>query len=204
MDEEFKYVHQVPGLSFRRRRTPNLMSSLEMDQDRLINLEMAAMAGAAIDPLIGITGTDNSAASYSRFMNRSQMANTFQGRAENALLGSGNPTAMGVGAALKGLRAIDNKLLRGDDGLYRSNAAKWVSSIVNPTMLVRNIASGEMFGSRALRRDMNLAKLAEENEKILRNQQVGAQIQNSIPRFQAPAYGRRGMKFRTKFSKRDY
>lgn len=161
---------------------------------------MGAVADRFIGPGQGnATGMERSS-KYSSFMEKRQKSNQIQGGVENALLSSGNPYGMAAGAILKGGRALDNKVFRNDDGLYKSQGAKWASSLTNPATLVSNIATGEMFNQKALRRELTTAKTGANIDEMVKNEEVGKQINSMIPRYQAPAYGRRGMKIRTKFS----
>jgi len=137
---------------------------------------------------------------YADFVGNRQKANKIQGGVENTLLSSGNPYGMAAGAFLKGARALDNKVFRDDNGLYKSQGAKWISSLTNPVALISNLATGDLFNQKQLRKELQIARTGANMDEMVKNEEVGNQINSMIPRYQAPAYGRRGMKIRTKFS----
>lgn len=165
---------------------------------------MLGTMGGVADRFIGpgqgnATGMERSS-KYSSFMEKHQKSNQIRGGVENALISSGNPYGMAAGAIMKGARALDNKVFRNDDGLYKSQGAKWASSLLSPSMMISNIATGEMFNQKALRKELTTVKTGANMDEMVKNEEVGRQINSMIPHYQAPAYGRRGMKIRTKFS----
>lgn len=161
-------------------------------------------AGAVADRFVGpsqgnAVGMGRSS-KYASAIGKNAKANQIRGGVENTLLSTGNPLGMAAGAIMKGTRALDNKVFRNDDGLYKSQGAKWASSLLSPSTLISNIATGDLFNQKALRNELTVAKTGANMDEMVKNEEVGRQINSMIPRYQAPAYGRRGMKIRTKFS----
>lgn len=56
-------------------------------------------------------------------------------------------------------------------------------------------------GKRAARKAESAAQIRKEDGDIAQNFKLGALAANSIPKYQAPAYGRNGLKFKSKFNR---
>lgn len=152
--------------------------------------------GAAVD---GFIGTKSNQFTPSSFINKANTVNAVQSKVENGLLSSGNPYAMAAGAILKGGRAIDNSF-RGKNGLYSTGFGKIASSVLNPSALIKNISTGELFHTKRLRRQIENSQKTATMNQINDIAQQGAMAAFDTPKYQAPAYGRKGMKLKTKFT----
>jgi hypothetical protein len=140
----------------------------------------------------------------SNFSRKQQTADTVVDKLGSAGLASGNPYAMAAGAVLKGSNVLD-KAFKDEDGMYRSKGAAVVANVVNPIALVKNVATGQLFNQGKIRAELHKAKLFQRYDKdynaISQNAAQGQQIRAGIPEYQAPAYGRKGMKLMSKYSK---
>lgn len=127
-----------------------------------------------------------------------------------------------VGAGMKLGQGI-GKQTTDEYGLYKSKGAEVVDNVFNPSthlqgwkdffdkpdagQLVNNLTLG-VFGSNRRQRELERLKRRYEFDKIMtgaaKNEQAGAAMSNSLPAYQAPRYGKDGMKLTvrhtTKFS----
>lgn len=110
-------------------------------------------------------------------------------------------------------------------GIYKSKGAAVVDNVLNPTTaitrgvgVVKDIFDGGKFNAKSALNFATLGVLGESSEQakakkmkrlfdaanqvttLEKNAEVGRQISDSIPRYQAPMYGRKGLKIRSKFS----
>lgn len=110
-------------------------------------------------------------------------------------------------------------------GIYKSRGAGVVDSALNPTTMftkgagvIKDIFDGGKFNAKSALNFATLGALGESAEQakakkmkrlfdaanqvttLEKNAEVGRQISDSIPRYQAPMYGRKGLKIRSKFS----
>lgn len=140
---------------------------------------------------------------YSKFSKRKQGIDKAQKGIEDAGIASGNPYAMLIGAGMKVTRTLDNQF-RGDDGMYKNKASLWSASFLDPAQGTKNLFSGELLGYGKLKAEVAAAKRFQANNKVFTDQRAneaaGAKLRTTMPAYQAPAYGRAGMKF-SKFSK---
>lgn len=108
-------------------------------------------------------------------------------------LKSGNPIAMGVGAAFK----IGDSLTRGSTdefGVIKDKGKAIVGSILNPVSGISNLVSQ---GQRKTAKERFVN--TEISSKRAEAQVAGNKITNSIPKYTPPSYGRVGRKL-TKFT----
>lgn len=124
-----------------------------------------------------------------------------------------------VGAAVAGVsavgRAVDNAT-KDEFGIYRSKGAMALDKVLDPVGNIqdlvtadwknfsfKNAVRGDAFGEQDARRkerDQYFNNL--QAEQITANEALGAKLRASTPVYQAPAYGRYGMKFKSRFAKR--
>ncbi len=139
----------------------------------------------------------------SNFSRKQQTANTVVDKLGSAGLASGNPFGMAAGAVLKGSNILDNAF-KDEDGMYRSKGAAVIANL-NPITAVKNLATGQLFNQGRIRAELHKAKLFQRYDKdygaISQNAAQGQQIRAGIPEYKAPAYGRKGMKLMSKYSK---
>ena len=70
----------------------------------------------------------------------------------------------------------------------------WIGSFANP--VAATLVKAERMADEYAKNQRNI-----ENQQMASNVKLGNTINNSIPSFTAPAYGRKGMKFKSKFGK---
>jgi hypothetical protein len=138
------------------------------------------------------------------FMNRNPNINTQMkriGNISNTLssigLKSGNPIAMGVGAALKIGSGLSNSA-KDEFGVVKDSGKAIIGAMLNPIEGISTLLNqSEIKDSK--KRFVN----TEINKNIVDTAKTGNAISNSIPQYQAPGYGKLGMKLKTKFSSRN-
>ena len=161
------------------------------------------VAGAATGILDSIGGQNKT---NEEFFNRNRSLATQIGNVDKISAGlskgamaSGNPIAMAVGAGLM----VGDKFTKGgtdqfginkDD--FGSKFKRGVGMVLNPITGVNSMLNqDELQGSKDRFINNNVQTSIAENKSI------GNSISNSIPKYTAPAYGRSGMKLKSKFSK---
>jgi len=138
------------------------------------------------------------------FITRNQNIQTQLNRASglssglaNAGLQSGNPIAMGVGAALKVGDAL-TKSATDEYGVVDDSAKAIVGGIMNPIQGLSTLI-GQRDRREARDRFVNRGVASEMTETT----RTGNAISNSLPEYKSPGYGKNGMKLTTKFSNRN-
>lgn len=140
-------------------------------------------------------------------------------KAESAAFASGNPYAM-IGAAVSATGRQVDKASKDEFGIYNNKFGEFADNsldIGNGIEFWKSAANGKqdaegwanqlslgLIGKSTAQRDLIKKKKVWENENVFsdieNSNKVGAMIKNSTPGYSAPAYGRRGMKFKTKFT----
>jgi hypothetical protein len=138
------------------------------------------------------------------FMNRNPNINTQMKRIggisntlSSAGLKSGNPIAMGVGAALKIGSGLSNSA-KDQFGVVKDSGKAIVGGMLNP---IEGIST--LLNQNEIKDAKTKFVNTEVNKSISDTTRTGNAISNSIPQYQAPGYGKLGMKLKTKFSSRD-
>lgn len=174
---------------------------------------MGAIGGAA-NGLFGMLGSGNTKAPsqelgavspiLSGFSKKQKTADGIVDTLGTAGLQSGNPFGMAAGAVLKGSNLLDNAF-KNENGAYRSKGAAVVANVINPIAAVKNLATGQMFNQGRIRSEIDKAmkfqRTSSDSRANAQNSAQGEQIRAGIPEYQAPAYGRKGMKLMSKYSK---
>lgn len=124
-------------------------------------------------------------------------ANKVRKGLEGAALTSGNPYAMAAGAISAVGRQVD-KAAKDEFGIYKSTGAAIADRILDPIGNIQDLFGG--VSQKELKHKKKVFHHENAFREIDKNARIGAGIKNSTPGFTAPAYGRRGMKFKTKFS----
>jgi hypothetical protein len=116
----------------------------------------------------------------------------------NAAMATGNPFAMAGALAMKGGSALakgaTDKFGVTKEGF--GNKLKHIAgATLNPVELIGLLNQGDREKSK------NRFVNTEVASKTSQNQELGNVISNSLPQYQAPSYGRQGLKLISKFSK---
>lgn len=158
-------------------------------------------------------------------MNRMDRVNAGFEKGEKALASIPLPITQAIAGFSKLGRSI-GKQTTDQYGLYKSKGSEMVDNVFNPAKgfahsqsTVKDIFNGGgfdmknavnlgtagLFGKSALQRqaekEKKLFQMKQSNDTLLKNATLGATLTNSAPKYQAPAYGKNGMKFPTKFSR---
>ncbi len=127
-----------------------------------------------------------------------------------------------VGAGMKIGQGI-GKQTTDEFGIYKNKGSEIVDNIFNPTTHIQNIkdnfknptasgitnmltlgAFGKSANQRRLEHLRDVFRYDQSMSKVAQNERMGAKIHNSLPSYQAPRYGKEGMKlaprYKTKFS----
>lgn len=150
----------------------------------------------------GVTDTEDSQYSQktSKYLTRANQADKISSTVSSGLISSGNPYAMAAGAALKASDMINTKLLKNKDGMYKSKGA-FAASFLMPGQAIKHAASGNTIFNydkkkKAMENEIAVGKQNELNLDTVKNTKFANIAKNSMPQYQAPAYGRQGMKFK--------
>ena len=119
------------------------------------------------------------------------------GGLSNAAISSGNPYAMAAGVVLKASNAL-NKSAQDEFGVIKDSGKAIAAGILNP---IQGVATALGQKKRREARDQFISTKVSGN--LAENRAAGNAISNSIPEYQAPGYGKHGMKISTKFSNRN-
>lgn len=74
----------------------------------------------------------------------------------------------------------------------------------NPFAMAGGLAlqgASKLVGKGAARKAASAAQIRKQDGAIAQNFKLGAFASNSTPKFQAPAYGKKGLKFKSKFNR---
>lgn len=87
------------------------------------------------------------------------------------------------------------KATKDEFGVYKSKAGSVVDNILNPSTHMSRL-TGDHMSQKELRRARDVFHFNNINEKAGKNERAGAVLKNSLPVYQAPAYGEEGLKLR--------
>jgi hypothetical protein len=228
MNEEFR-MRQIPGLSFNtRRRDPyafQYKNGFSMESSSLPKF------GGSVYGAIGAIGDSLPAAKRNEeFMNSSigrQAMSDGVSRGfdlgEKGLSSIPTPLTQAIAGFSKLGRGIGRQTTN-EYGLYKSKFGEVVDNSFNPERGVShsinvakdvfdggkfdwsnalNLASNGLLGRSAQQRKLEQAKNIFLQQKDMATIETNEQLGRATmaPKFQAPAYGRKGLKIRTKFSR---
>lgn len=130
-----------------------------------------------------------------------QKAQQVSGASDSLVKGVG--AAFGpVGAAAAGLEVGVNKMLRGvaqnGNGIYKSKGAQIASYFLDPVMMGEDLLSGS-FNQKKLQDKHDFMQRLQTNQTMEDQVAADTKLTNATPSFEAPAYGRRGMKLGRKY-----
>ena len=115
----------------------------------------------------------------------------------NAALMSGNPIAMAAGAAMK-IGSGLTKSATDEFGVVKEGLGNklksYAGAMFNPLEMTSLLNQDDRREAKTTFANTEVATAKAENTR------VGNQISNSVPRYTAPSYGRKGLKLTSKFS----
>lgn len=163
---------------------------------------MEAIAGGASSIIDALTPQEKVNQEFmsrnQNVMNQINTTDKLTSGVSNAALSSGNPYAMAAGLLMKGGSAL-TKSATDEFGVgkkgFGNTLKRHAGAMLNPIELVSLLNQDERKESKE--RFVN----TEVATKTSQNQELGNTISNSLPRYQAPSYGRQGLKLISKFSK---
>lgn len=109
------------------------------------------------------------------------------------------PWGIAASAISKIGRAVDSGS-KDKYGVYKNKGAAIADTLLDPVGLIQDAMTGNLFNQKELRRKKN-DTIANEAINNQADQLDQAALSPKIPMYQPPAYGKDGMKIKTKFSK---
>lgn len=99
-----------------------------------------------------------------------------------------------VGAAIQLGQGIDDSM-KDEFGIYKSAGREALGRVLNPVGTISGLVSGAPSQSE-LKHKKKVFDFQNMNSKVTENNRAGAVLKNSLPVYQAPAYGEEGLKLR--------
>lgn len=122
-----------------------------------------------------------------------------RGKLGTLAFSTGNPIAMAVAGGDMLGRAVD-KAAKDDYGVYKSTFGGIADRVLDPIGDITDLFTpGSSQKKRRIARDSYFQR--KDTNEWASQKERGYRINNSLPSYQAPPYGRRGLKFKTKFSR---
>lgn len=99
-----------------------------------------------------------------------------------------------IGAGIQLTQGIDDSM-KDEFGIYKSAGREALGTVLNPVGTISNLIAGGPSQSE-LKQKKKVFDFQNMNSKMTQNAEAGAMMKNSLPVYQAPAYGEQGLKLR--------